>query len=367
VRSEGWLHRRGRDFEANAGLVDRLEILSHDTQLATDRYDDFSQALTDPVRHAPLLDLANVRYLVLNEHDSRLRNQPKHRPPRLLPGDERRYDLRGLLDGTIGRLTVVAEPEAGPISEDPLRLTLSPTGERLDLCLGCASTGAGTAGHATRVAADEDRAVLASATLTPRQSAREVRVRNRLPYPIAVRQLRLDEVDLYALGRRYHQLGPNLWENGEALPRAFLVEELLVVPEVERILPTLLRIDPRRTAVVETTPACQPSLRVGDPSAEDVALVDYSPTLVRLRLRSEGPAFLILADAHGKEWRARVDGRRAPIYNANLLFRGVCVPGGEHEVEFRYEPYAFRRGVVIALVAGLGAMATLVVGRWRRR
>ncbi len=189
--------------------------------------------------------------------------------------------------------------------------------------------------------------------------------------------LTLDEVDLYGLGSRYRQLGPNLWENGNLLPRAFLVEEVLVLPDTGHIVPTLLTTDPRRTAIVERPPACLASLRPSDllppptPPASDVELVEYHPTRVRLRTRHPRPALLVLADAHYKEWRARVDGRRAGIHYVNLLFRGVCVPAGEHEVEFRYHPFAFERGAVIALLAGLAALGAVVGlrgrGRWRSR
>src|SRR5262249_57701083 len=87
------------------------------------------------------------------------------------------------------------------------------------------------------------------------------RLRNRLPYAVTVGELRLDEVDLYALGARYRQLGPNLWENEDALPRAFLVEEVLVLPDTDRIIPTLLSLDPRRVAIVEKPVDCQGALR----------------------------------------------------------------------------------------------------------
>jgi hypothetical protein len=75
----------------------------------------------------------------------------------------------------------------------------------------------------------------------------------------------------------------------------------------------------------------------------------------------------VLTDMQYKEWRVHVDGVRKGMHYVDLLFRGVCIPAGEHEVEFRYRPFAFRRGLVYAMLAGLGAVTAVVVARWRSR
>jgi uncharacterized membrane protein YfhO len=64
-----------------------------------------------------------------------------------------------------------------------------------------------------------------------------------------------------------------------------------------------------------------------------------------------------------KDWRVSVDGKRAGMHHVDLLFRGVCLPAGEHEVEFRYRPFAFQRGLIVAALAGLGAVAAVVIAR----
>jgi uncharacterized membrane protein YfhO len=50
-----------------------------------------------------------------------------------------------------------------------------------------------------------------------------------------------------------------------------------------------------------------------------------------------------------------VDGHQAELLKANYLFRGVLLPAGNHEVEFRYEPrsYAYGGGISAAALAAL--------------
>jgi uncharacterized membrane protein YfhO len=66
-------------------------------------------------------------------------------------------------------------------------------------------------------------------------------------------------------------------------------------------------------------------------------------------------ALLVLADTYYPGWTATVDGKPVPIVRADYGFRGVAVPRGRHEVEFRYAPASLRCG------AGVSAAAVFVV------
>ncbi len=357
VWTDGGLHQGGRLFEANAGLLDRLEVVGHYTSLDMVRYTEFARALGGPHEQPLFADLLNVRYLVTAA-------APHHRgrysPPRLEPGEERQYDLTGLLEGAIGSVNLALEvdPRIGLIRS----VTLAEAATSLHFCVDCPE-----GGTPLRIRLRPRGWVTAHATLAARRPIQEIRLINRSPGAVTVRTLRLDEVDLYALGGRYLWRGRNLWENSYALPRAYLVEDIVVQPDAGRVIPTLLGLDARETAVTELAPTCQASLAPSETSPPGVEVIEYQPTVVRLRTAHGRPGFLVLADARYKEWRARVDGRPKPIYTTNLLLRGVCVPAGRHEVEFGYQPTAFRRGLALALLGGLGAMAAVGTGRWRRR
>ena len=50
-------------------------------------------------------------------------------------------------------------------------------------------------------------------------------------------------------------------------------------------------------------------------------------------------------------WRARIDGRRAEVFEANLFAKGIIVPAGSHRVELRYLPASFLWGAAISLIS----------------
>ncbi|MEZ4636939.1 MAG: YfhO family protein [Caldilineaceae bacterium] len=89
-----------------------------------------------------------------------------------------------------------------------------------------------------------------------------------------------------------------------------------------------------------------------------------------MRTRAEDDAFLVLSDAYYPGWRATIDGADTPIHPTNVLFRGVAVPAGEHEIVFTFDPPTWRNGVVISgagLVLWIGIIIAAVLVRRRDR
>jgi hypothetical protein len=92
-------------------------------------------------------------------------------------------------------------------------------------------------------------------------------------------------------------------------------------------------------------------------------VVEESWNGIAIRVRSEGPGILVVADSYSPGWRAEVDGDAAEILPVWGVVRGVSVPAGEHLVRMRYEPPGYRWGILLSLV-GLGLAGTaLAFGR----
>ncbi len=67
--------------------------------------------------------------------------------------------------------------------------------------------------------------------------------------------------------------------------------------------------------------------------------------------------YLLQREAWYPGWRARVDGQETPVVRADVLYRAVPLPAGDHDVEVYFESSTFQRGAIVT-VAGL----ILVVG-----
>ena len=142
-----------------------------------------------------------------------------------------------------------------------------------------------------------------------------------------------------------------IYENYDVLPRAFIVHEAHAVPDDSEALRLLTapEFDPYAAVLLATDQirAVQPAN-----SGEDSAWLSvYESERVVIEAQSATDGYLVLADTWYPGWDARIDGEASPILRANLMFRGVYLPAGEHIVELTYTPKTFRLGLKISTAA----------------
>ncbi len=160
--------------------------------------------------------------------------------------------------------------------------------------------------------------------------------------------------------RLVHSGDVKIYEALDMRERAYLTTAVERVDSPQAAVEALLA-DPRRTVIEAPT-----DIPVGNGDGEAI-ITDYAPQRVIIRTQSEAPALLVLSDAYYPGWVATVDGLPAPVYPANVLYRGVTVPAGEHEVIFRYQPQSWQRGLWISAVGAAVWLLLLIMYLTRRR
>jgi len=187
--------------------------------------------------------------------------------------------------------------------------------------------------------------------------------------------------------RLVHSGDVKIYENLDILPRAFVVHRARVLddeaavaamkdpafrPEKEVILAS--NTQPLRRDCQIPLLGCSDKLSTagpGDPAGalagDEVEILSYEPERVVISARLAEEGYLVLTDAYYPGWRALTDGLETPIYRADLLFRAVYVPAGQHRVEFTYDPLSFKLGAAISLTALLGLAAGIAALAGRRR
>jgi hypothetical protein len=146
--------------------------------------------------------------------------------------------------------------------------------------------------------------------------------------------------------------------NMTALPRAY------VVPEVEiysgdpvEALSAFRRVDARR-AVLMTEDPFRDSTGARQ-AFRPAAWTSTDPDRPVLRVVTEAPGLLVVADTWMPGWSATVDGRPAPVLRGNHAQRVIPLPRpGQHEIVLTYEP----PGLILG--ASLGAGSLLLLFAW---
>lgn len=147
-----------------------------------------------------------------------------------------------------------------------------------------------------------------------------------------------------------------IFENGKALPKAYLVGNYEVVSDDQEIIDKILNenFDISKSAIVEKNP--------GFDREEDfegnVKIAENSPNKIILKTNSDTNSLLVISDNFYPGWKAVVNGENNEILRTNYTFRGIPLPAGENSVEISYQPDSFRWGVIISLlsIAGIGSI-----------
>jgi hypothetical protein len=148
-----------------------------------------------------------------------------------------------------------------------------------------------------------------------------------------------------------------LYENLQAMPRAYATNSSIVSQSPEQILDELSAPDfNAHNSVILGPGESLPRQAAGQGTPGDVEIRDHDPNLVTLRAHMAGPGFVVLLDRFDPNWRATVDGVETPIYRANLLFRAVAVGAGQHEVRFIYHQRGLIPGAIVSVAAILAGM-----------
>ena len=165
----------------------------------------------------------------------------------------------------------------------------------------------------------------------------------------------------------------SLWLNPAALPRAWIVHDVVTLPPLATADPRAIRLraeqvllaggklrDLRRTAVVETTESIAAAGSDTPAIARDepCRVVDINPQRVEVDAELSRPGLVVLGGQYDPGWRlvVRTAGqveRSAAILQTDRVLRGVWLPAGHHHLIYTYRPTLFYLGAAVSLLAWL--------------
>jgi len=170
------------------------------------------------------------------------------------------------------------------------------------------------------------------------------------------------EAEGYSLVKKTDKV--NIYENRKVLPRAFLVDNPVLIRNEEEILERLKSKDfnPSKEVILEEDfPSTSDERRTR--GGETANILEHKPNEVIIEATVNDARFLVLSDTFYPGWKVFVDGKQEKIYRANYILRAVYLRPGKHTVKFTYDPFSFKLGLLITLVT------ILIVGYllWKRR
>ena len=155
--------------------------------------------------------------------------------------------------------------------------------------------------------------------------------------------------------------GLSVYENPDAVPRAFTVEKVRSVADLDEARATLRddeTFDATHAALVQEAP------RVARFGPGAVLRSTFDDERVEIVVRtSDLPTFLVVNDRFHPRWHATVDGMDTPVLRTNGLVRGVVVPGGAGKEHVVVMTFGASPGMKLgAALAFLGVILCVLLG-----
>ncbi|HVR73534.1 MAG TPA: hypothetical protein VMT52_04355 [Planctomycetota bacterium] len=101
--------------------------------------------------------------------------------------------------------------------------------------------------------------------------------------------------------------------------------------------------------------------------AARVAMLKDGTTTLVIEVESPSAGLLVVSDSFDGGWKARVNGKEAPVLRADVVGRAVSVPAGRAHVEMVYAPAALMTGWVLSLLSagtlGVAWILAAIAGR----
>jgi Bacterial membrane protein YfhO len=145
-----------------------------------------------------------------------------------------------------------------------------------------------------------------------------------------------------------------LWRLRSVQPRSFLVPEAVLArndSEAARLLADA------PAAVYHRVILSTPNVLLLKPSASSaraessVRAIRYDAREAVWQVRTAEPSYMVTTDSYYPGWHAYIDGVETPVYRANIAFRAILLPAGEHRVVYRYEPGWLGSALLIEVIS----------------
>lgn len=98
-------------------------------------------------------------------------------------------------------------------------------------------------------------------------------------------------------------------------------------------------------------------------SIANIQLTNFKPNYLKYTSNNSNTGFAVFSEIYyGKGWQAFIDGEQVPHLRVDYVLRGIEIPKGEHQIEFKFEPQVIKTGSRIALASSIFLALLLVLG-----
>jgi len=161
------------------------------------------------------------------------------------------------------------------------------------------------------------------------------------------------------------------WNNDNALGNCWFVNEIRFVKNANEEMKALDSLNPKQTAVVQEKFRSSIPFMPQPDSVAKIQLVKNDNDVVTYTSDAATNQFAVFSEVFYKAgWKALVDGKELPIIKTDYVLRGVALPAGKHNIEFRFEPQGYMKGKSMTTIFSILLWILVLLAiymEWRRK
>ncbi|HOW41321.1 MAG TPA: hypothetical protein PL123_12320 [Bacteroidales bacterium] len=151
--------------------------------------------------------------------------------------------------------------------------------------------------------------------------------------------------------------------NNKAYGNAWFVETPQIVENAAEEISGINKTDLSKVALIDRK-FCELLSKPSYPvqPGDTISLVSYKPNRLVYTASSKSGNLAVFSEIYYPAgWKCFIDGKESDYFRADYVLRGIIVPEGSHEIEFRFEPSSYINGNRISY-ASSGIFILLIAG-----
>lgn len=167
-------------------------------------------------------------------------------------------------------------------------------------------------------------------------------------------------------GKEFPTVNPNT--NGNA----WFVSTVKLVNKPDDVMKALDHIDTKKVAVFNVREHegkfRNARLKKEWDTTGTIKVVTYKPNYIKYKTDNAKDGLAVFSEIYYKNgWNAYIDGKLTDHFPVNYVLRAMEVPGGNHTIEFKFEPQVVKTGSMITLASSIGMLFLLIGGIYFER
>ncbi|MBX3239499.1 MAG: YfhO family protein [Chitinophagaceae bacterium] len=167
----------------------------------------------------------------------------------------------------------------------------------------------------------------------------------------------------FILPAQQRQQPPVVYKNDDALGAAWFIRNIRYVDGPVEEIKALDQFGPKDTVIIDQSFKPVAGDSPDWDSTASIQLVSYNNDTIRYSSQTATPQFAVFSEIYYPAgWNAYIDGQKTDYVKVNYVLRGMPVPAGKHDIEFRFEPDSYRNGQKLVYVGNTLFLLVLAGG-----